>query len=363
MTARPPIAAVPTPHGYCSPGCPYCPPHGDEQLHALVPDPVAVSEAVDRVHDRLALAGEAVVPVEIGLYGGDLWQLPRRERTDLLDAAEWEVRRGRATGIRLVADPLSVLRAPLNEFRARGVTTVEVPVHSLDRRVLRRLGMRRTPRAALEAIGRLNRFRMRSVAHLTPGLPGSSHRSDLASVEMLARARPRAARVLPALALGGTLLGQMYEHGIWHPMSVAEAIATSRHVVARLRATGTEVIRVGLQPEVDLLRGPLVLAGPFDPALRLRVEAELMRIRAAEAIGRAFRLGTRAFTLVVHPREESWLRGPCSSNLASLKEQFRLDELRVLPMDEQPSGELRAFEGQLAPGDVPPVRPRRKKAS
>jgi len=328
-----------------------------------VPDPTAVAAAVDRVRDRLLLAGKALVPVEIGLYGGDLWQLPRGPRTDLLDAAEWEVRRGRASGIRITADPLSVLRAPLNEFRARGVTTVEVPVHSLDRRVLRRLGLRHDPRAPLEAIGRLNRFRLRSVAHLTPGLPASSHRSDVASAETLVKARPRAARVLPALALEGTLLGSLHRPHAWHPMSLREAISTCRHVVARLRAAGTELIRVGLQPEVDLLRGPPVVAGPFDPALRLRVEAELMRVRAAEAIARSFRLGTRRFTLVVHPREESWLRGPCSGNLLSLREQFRLVDLRVLPLEEQPSGELRAFEGLLEPADVPPVRRRRKKAS
>ena len=193
---RPVIAAVAIPHGFCPPGCPHCPVEATHDPHDLLPDPVAVSAAVDRVIDRGVAQGEEPAPVEIGLYGGDVWALPRGPRTDLLDAAEWEVRRGRASGIRITASPMSVLRAPITEFRARGIRAVEVPIHSLDRRVLRALGMRHSPRAGLEAIGRLNRFRMRSVATLTPGLPGSSHRSSLATVEGVVRARPAAARCL-----------------------------------------------------------------------------------------------------------------------------------------------------------------------
>jgi len=362
--SRPPIAAVGIPHGFCLPGCPHCP---VDPIHApadLLPDPTMISEAIDRVRDRLVREGREITPVEIGLYGGDVWALPRGPRTELLDAAEWEVRRGRAVGIRITASPMSVLRAPMTEFRARGIRAVEVPIHSLDRRVLRTLGVRHSPEAGLEAIGRLNRFRMRSVATLTPGLPGSCHRSGLATVEGIVRARPAAARVLPALVLGGTLLERLWRTTAWQPMSVPEAVSSSRHIVERLREARVEVIRVGLQPDVDLVEGCEVLAGPYDPDLRLRVEGGLMRARAASAIAAVFRIGQAAFTIVVSPREESWLRGPMGENLKALCVQFRLDRIRVLPLEEQPRGEIRVFAGDLGPAEIPPLqRKRRRKAS
>ncbi len=133
---RPSIAAVLVPHGACGPGCPYCP---SEPAAITLPHPDLIPEAVDRTLERHG------APVELALYGGDLWHLPRGPRTELLDAAEREFRRGRVSGIRLTLAPESVLRVPLTEFLRRGVRAVELPIHSLDRRVMRRLGQRRHP--------------------------------------------------------------------------------------------------------------------------------------------------------------------------------------------------------------------------
>ncbi len=361
---RPPIAAVVLPHGFCLPGCPYCPSGPGIRPEVLVPGPEAVGAALDRLARIRGLAGAPVVPAEIGFYGGDLQQLPRGPRTALLDAAELEVRRGRATSIRVTAGPASVLRAPLSEWRSRGVRAVEIPVHSLDGRVLRGLGQRsrKAPRLGPEAVARVNRGRMRSIVHLAPGLPGSSHRSALRTVDGLLRARPRAARVLPALVLEGTRLAAIHRRGGWQPMSAAEAVSTVSRLLTRLRGGGVEVIRVGLQPETDLLLGPRVLAGPWDPDLRARAEGEIQRARAVAAISRVFELGTRAFTLVVHPGEEAWLRGVGSVNIHLIQRQFRLESLRILPLVEQPAGELRALPGLLDPAEVPalPPKPRRR---
>ncbi len=298
-------------------------------------------------------------PIEVGFFGGDLWQLERGPRTALLDAAERECRRGRATGIRLTLAPPSVLRAPLSEFRTRGVTTIEVALHTTNRGVLQRLGTRFHPRLGLEAIGRVHRTRMRSIAHVQPGLPGSSHRTTLQAAEMLLRARPHGVRIHPALALSGTLLGELYLQGHWEPMQLSEARATCKHLVRRFREAGTEVVRVGLQPKVDMPFSGDVLAGPNHPDLRLLVESELMREGAIRALTSRFSLGTRGFTFVVNPKDESYLRGFESRTMRELKKQFRLERIRILTTDEQPRGTLRAFPEIIGPDEVPPLRPRR----
>jgi len=309
--------------------------------------------AIDQVVDRRSTQGRPSVPVEIAFFGGDLWVLPRALRTALLDVAEWEVRRGRASGIRLTLCPHSVLHAPLQEFKARGVSAVEVPIHSLSRASHRVLGSTRNPRLGLEAVGRLQRYKIRSVVHLTPGLPRTSHVSAVETASAVFQARPTALRLLPAQVLQDTRLAAFHARSDWEPMTVLEAVLTCREILDQARAAKVEIVRVGLQPEVDLLRGPELIAGPWDEDLRGRVESERMRMLATDALTSAFSLGRRAFTFVVHPREESWLRGRSGANLRALKSQFRLEELKVLSSSEQQLGALRVFCGAL--DEVPPI--------
>ncbi len=358
MTGRVLIAPVVLPHAGCEPGCPLCPPSGGlegRRTPLPIPQPSDVHEAVVRARAR-----DPERPIEIAFYGGDLWALPRGPRTALLDAAETEVRRRRATGIRLALGPRSVLRAPLGEFRSRGVCAVEVAALTLHGPTLRALGMHRPPRAALGAIGRLQRARLRAIAVLMPGLPMSSHRSALGAVEAVVRARPDGVRLLPALALGGTLLGELYRSGSWVPMDLDEAVTTCREQVRVLRASGVPVLRVGMQPDQDLWEAPPVLAGPHDPRLRHRVEAELMRARAVQALTSVWSFGTRRVTFVVHPSEESWLRGHENCTIRGFQERFRLEAIRVLAMNEQPRGRIRAAVGLLERDEIPPLRGERK---
>jgi len=366
MSYRYPVAPVLIPHRLCAAGCPYCSSArgGPDTVDFALPSPDDVRTSVQRVLQRARDNGHEEAAVELAFYGGDLWQLPRGPRTALLDAAEREVRGGTVVSIRLTLSPEAVLRAPLTEFRARGVRTIELPIHSLDRGVLRSLGIRRSPKLALEAVGCLHRARMRSIVHLSPGLPASSHRSALATVEGLVRVRPDAARVLPALALSGTRLGERFEDGSWHPMTLRHGISTCKYVVRRLREKDVEIVRVGLQPGFDLAESPEVLAGPYHVDLRLLVEAEIMRERASRALTSVFSFGTRAYSVVVHPRDEGNLRGPENHNIHSLLSQFRLDQVYVLAVPEQPRGSLRVFPGRLRSSDVPRLpRKRRAKAS
>ena len=352
---RPPIAAVLLPHGCCPRGCPFCPPAG--RILAPLPGTEVVTEAVERTRAR-----RGDVPVEIAFYGGDLWALPRGPRTALLDAAEAEVRRGRAVGIRLALTPESVLRAPLAEFRARGVRTVEVGVWTMARAALERMGARRPPRSGTEAMGRLTRARLRPIAALMPGLPGSSHRTALASVDAVLRARPGGVRLLPALALGGTKLGDAFAEGTWVPMAQREAVTTCKEMLRRVRAAGVPILRVGLQPDQDLWEAPQVLGGPYVRDLRMVVESELLRAEATRTLTSVWSFGTRAVTFVVCPREESWLRGPENATIRQLQERFRLDEVRILPVAEQPAGRVRVLRGLVEAAAVPRL-PRARKAS
>jgi len=236
MTERAVIAPVVLPHRDCEPGCPLCPADTGIDARDFTPPvqgPAEVRDAVSKARKRRPGA-----LVEVAFYGGDLWALPRGERTALLDAAEGEVRAGRASGVRVSMTPQSVLRAPLGELVSRGVVSAEVAVFSVHRETLVALGLRRSARVSLDAIGRLHRARLRAIAVLMPGLPMSSHHSAMTTVEAVIRAGADGVRLLPALALGGTRLGAQYRSGRWVPMEFGEAVTTCREQVRTLRAPG-----------------------------------------------------------------------------------------------------------------------------
>jgi hypothetical protein len=336
--SRAPVAAVRLAHGRCPPGCPLCPTREDDPAW---PEPREVHRIVEEARDRHR--GR----VELAFFGGDLWSIPRPERTALLDAAETEFRRGRVDGIRVGLAPISVLRAPLPEFRARGVRGIELMSIGSSRRVATLLGARCAPRLAPEAIGRARRARMRTIVSVIPGLPGSTPACDRAGFDAVAAARPDGARVLPALALEGTRLAELWRRGLFHPLSLEDAVAASAQAVTRLRAAGVSIVRVGLQPSADLPGEPEVLAGPAAPDLRLRVETALLRTEVLRALTSQWALGTRAMTLAVDPAVESFLRGPENATLRELRARFRLDELHVVPRPSRGTDRLRVYRGRL----------------
>ncbi|MBJ94310.1 MAG: hypothetical protein CMP23_07490 [Rickettsiales bacterium] len=352
VSVRPQVVPVLLPHDACPGLCPYCPPQAASEQRLAYPIPTAADlrRTVQRVRDRqrckeAGKQGEGPASLELAFFGGDLWALPRAVRTALLDEAERMVRSALIVSIRLTLSPRSALRVPVGELVSRGVATIELPIHSLHREVFREFSVRDSPRLSLDALGRVKGARLRSIVHLSPGLPMSSHGSALATADQVVTAAPDGARVLPALALSGTRLGRSFKQGRWQPMTVGHAVATTKHMIRRLRKGGVEIVRVGLQPGFDLAESPEVLEGPYHQDLRLLVESEILREQAADKLTSVFTFGTRAFTVVVHPQDEGKLRGPENCNLRSLMGQFRLDQLRVQADEGQARFTLRVLPG------------------
>lgn len=339
--AKPRIAPVPLPHVACGPWCPFCPEGGGGEPGRWTPGPEDVARAVAT---HIPPAGDGDGLREIAFYGGDFAVLPRGSRDSLLDAAEGYFRRGRATGIRAVMGPASLAVAPLADFRARGLRTVEIPALALDDRVLAEA---RAPWRAAQVRNLVARLRLQGFRvglALVPGLPADSHERALGSAHRVVAARPDFVRVLPALALRGTRLGRLAADGRWLPMTLAQAVETCKEVVRVLRRGGVEVVRVGLQPETDIRPEPEVVAGPAHRCLRTLVEAALYRQLAVDLLAERCRFG-KSFVLRVSPGDESYLRGPENANIRELRRRFRLDRLLVVLDPAVPRYELRGEPG------------------
>ena len=330
---RPRIVPIVIPHGPCGPGCPLCPPDPDDaDIAELMPAPADIPAAMLRYG-----SGEPSLSATVlAFYGAPLSALSHAQRAPLLDAAERQFRSGLASWIRLTCDPRRLLRAPLGEWTARGVRSVEVTLPSAEHRVMREWGSDRDP-AVLRAAMSKAQYSIPEVGiQLMPGLPGDSHEGAQRTARFVASLKPGYVRLLPALALQGTRLETWWRNGRWDPMTLEQAIQTCSAMLGIFRDADIPVARIGLQPQFDLVRGPLVLDGPYHPSLRQLVECRLFRRSIFEQAGRQpFRDQVQ---IRFHPADESYVRGPMNRTVNELRKRLRFSEVVLLPDPEVERG-------------------------
>lgn len=290
----------------CAVMAPPEPPPGPDLVEALVHHYVT---------ERMPAEGARV---EVAFFHGGI------PGDDLLDAA-------RPYPIRVAGSPADLSRAQALHLRERGVTTIELDVLTFDAGVLRDCRRGYTARHAEAMLAGLRELGFRLGVGLWPGLPGSSHRSALDDVAILARDHlVDFVRIYPALAFAGSELARMVREGRWRPMRLGEAVTTVHAMVEALERAGIEVARVGLQPGPDIRAR--VVAGPVHPNLRGLVEARRFRTRMARALAE-FPPGSHA-AVRVHPKDLSWAKGSANENVRALRANLRLCALHVEP-DEQ----------------------------
>jgi histone acetyltransferase (RNA polymerase elongator complex component) len=184
-----------------------------------------------------------------------------------------------------------------------------------------------------------------------PGLPGSSTLEIEETGRRVLELEPDFVRVYPVLVLAGSWLEEMMEAGQYRPLTLDEAVAACKSLLAMCHDAGVPVARMGLQPAVDLPNGGRVVAGPYHPSLRSLVDAAFMYDRANDLLTRGFRFA-REVVLWVSPKDEASLIGHEGANLRRLKERFRLREVRICTDPDLPRRTVRleipGTPGQLA---------------
>lgn len=124
-----------------------------------------------------------------------------------------------------------------------GTTRVEIGVQTLDDSILKRVHRGHTVSDTAYAFRVAKDAGLKVVAHMMPGLPGSSLDKDMESFRALfedERFRPDMLKIYPTLVIKGTLLYEMYRKGLYRGYSDEEAA----DLVARVLAMAPPWVRV-----------------------------------------------------------------------------------------------------------------------
>ncbi len=159
-----------------------------------------------------------------GLYDG----LNGMKSSTLEDAMKVnETARDRCVGLTFETRPDCLGELEMNLLLRYGATRVEIGVQSLDDRVLRLVNRGHGTEETAEAFREAKDSGLKVVAHMMPGLPGSSIEGDLESFRRLyddASFRPDMVKIYPTLVIGSAPLHRMYVEGRYSPYSLDEMV-------------------------------------------------------------------------------------------------------------------------------------------
>jgi histone acetyltransferase (RNA polymerase elongator complex component) len=269
-------------------------------------------------------------PVQIAFYGGSFTALPMDVQREYLAAVRPFIQNGRVRSIRLSTRPDCVNRDILSLLREYDVKTIELGIQSMDDRVLTLSGRGHTVADTVNAVGLLKGSGFAVGLQLMPGLPGDSAEGFHETISKVIELAPDFVRLYPVLVIKGTPLEEQYRDGRYTPLSLDDSVLLCRTALMRFDEAGINVVRIGLQPTEELERPGTILAGPYHPAFRQLVESSLFLEKMRGVLQKRTDESDTA-VLLVNPKDISAAIGQKRSNIGSLKKEFRLNAIRIMP--------------------------------
>lgn len=294
------------PHLGCPHQCVFC----DQRAIAApeAPSPEQVSQIIAQALPRSG-------PAQLAFYGGSFTAVDPALQEAYLQAAQPFLRSGALKSLRVSTRPDAIDGAVLDRLARYGVRTVELGAQSMDDGVLRRSGRGHTADQTRRAAAMVKQGGFELVLQLMAGLPGDSQALCRRSAEQAAGLRPDAVRIYPVCVLRGSPLAEMAGY---RPLSIHQAAEWCADMLEIFRKWQIPVIRLGLNPTVELARS--ILAGPYHPALGQIVQSRLAR-RQAVALLQTCPPGAHV-RLLCPKGQLSTLRGQKNANMAWFRENF-----------------------------------------
>lgn len=138
-----------------------------------------------------------------------------------------EVSEIRNVGLTIETKPDWCKQAHVDQMLKFGATRVEIGVQIIDDRVYELTNRGHTVGDVVEAFQTAKDAGLKIVAHMMPGLPGSSFQQDLESFKLLfhdPRFCPDMVKIYPCLVMEGTELYQWWKTGLYEPYDTDKAV-------------------------------------------------------------------------------------------------------------------------------------------
>lgn len=297
---------------------------------------VTAEEARKVIDEYLSNFKDKENKVEIAFFGGSFTAIDEKIQNELLEVAYEYVQKGLVDSIRISTRPDYITKDILKRLKKYKVKTIELGVQSTNNYVLAKAKRGHTFEDIKKA-SKLIRFYGFNLGHqMMVGLPESTALDEVNTAKDLIKLKPKIVRIYPVLVIKDTELEEDYNKGEYEPLSVTQAVERCAEIADLFNKKKINIIRIGLQnteeitdPEKETSQ---VVAGPYHPAFRQLVEANLWYDDILKRI-KEMNTKVKRVKIIINPKDVNNVVGHKRENIQKLKDVYELD--LIIEQDEK----------------------------
>lgn len=258
--------------------------------------------------------------VEVFFYGGSFTSLDIEKQEEFLKTVFKYIQNKKIEGIKIFSSPEFINKKILKLLKKYNVKTIELGVNSTNNYILQRAKIGYTFEDIKTASKLIKRYRFKLGYQIMVGLPESTKLDEIKTAKDLAKFRPKIVKIYPLLVKKGTELEKEYNENMYTPLTIVQAVETSKEIVRIFLKKKTKVIRVkeSIQEEND------IVAGPFHPEFRQLVESSLWYDAIVNKI-KELNVKVLEVKVDVNPIDVNSVIGYKNENINKLKETYDVD--------------------------------------
>lgn len=276
--------------------------------------------------------------VEVAFYGGSFTALDIETQSNLLKVPLRYKKEGIIDEIRLSTRPDAINDTILTNLKEHSVDTIELGVQSLDEDVLKASERGHDANVVYYASQLIKDYGFKLGLQMMVGLPFDNFEKSLYTCNEIIKLKPDCVRIYPTLVIKNTYLEKLYHNHIYTPLDISDAINQISIYLMLFYLNDINVIRVGLQPTENIQLGKDVVAGPFHPAFRQLVEANIFKVLIDfYLIDKSIDFNGLDLIIQANSHMISAISGQKSSNKVYWKNRYKFSSIKIYNtnMDKQ----------------------------
>ena len=321
------IIPIFVPHEGCPHDCVFC----NQNSITGTKSKVDASYVEQTVNEYLKTIDNDEAIIEISFFGGTFTAIKKEKQIELLTVAKKFKDDNKIKFIRLSTRPDYIDDSVLRNLKKYSVDIIELGVQSMDTEVLIKSGRGHTAESVEYASKLIKQYGFILGHQIMIGLPCDDLNKDIDTARKVISLKPDICRIYPALVIKDTPMEKMFKNKTFKPYTLNEAVNISKLIYIMMLANNINVIRIGLQPTVEISEGNDLVAGPFHPAFRELVEGSLYNDILQDIIMNNFtvNLNIKKVLVKINPKDISKLYANGKSFFYDMKKQIAISLLEV----------------------------------
>ncbi len=266
------IIPIFVPHKGCPHDCIFC---NQKKITGVSTD--VTSEDARNIIEECLETIDKDADVEIAFFGGSFTAIDIDIQKSLLSVAKEYVEKGLVKDIRMSTRPDCIDEDILSMLKEYKTSIIELGVQSLDEKVLLDSIRGHQSEIVYKSSKMIKNSGIKLGLQMMIGLPADTEEKCIFTAKKFVELKPDCVRVYPTLVVKDTGLEKLMEQNKYNPFTLEESVNIVKKVLVLFYVNNINVIRVGIQATDDIQIGKAVLAGPYHPAFRELVEADMIK--------------------------------------------------------------------------------------